>query len=194
MKIKCLVLDAMGVVFQAGDDIAELLIPFLAEKDGSRDTSLINKIYIDASSGKMSSEEFWNAVGVDSSLEDNYLDRHELKPGILGLLKSCEKHGIPVWCLSNDLTQWSEKLRSKFDLTTYFQGAVISEEAHCRKPDSKIYEILIRRSGFKANELLFVDDRKKNVDAAKQLGIDTILFSENSDFSEIAEALGIIDY
>ena len=194
MKIKCLVLDAMGVIFQAGDDIAELLIPFLAENGGSRDTSFINMIYTDASSGKISSEEFWNAVGVDSSLEDSYLDRHEVKPGILGLLKSCGNHGIPVWCLSNDLAQWSEKLRSKFGLNAYFQGAVISDEALCRKPDSKIYEVLIRRSTFKANELLFVDDRKKNIDAAKQLGINTILFSENSDFCEIAEALGIIDF
>ena len=30
--MKCLVLDAMGVIFSAADDVAELLIPFIAEQ------------------------------------------------------------------------------------------------------------------------------------------------------------------
>ena len=34
--MKCLVLDAMGVIFSAADDVAELLIPFIAEHGGSR--------------------------------------------------------------------------------------------------------------------------------------------------------------
>ena len=33
--MKCLVPDAMGVIFTADDDVAELLIPFIEERGGS---------------------------------------------------------------------------------------------------------------------------------------------------------------
>ena len=189
MNVKCLVLDAMGVIFQAGDDVAELLVPFLEKNGGSRDVDYINQIYFEASSGKMSAKTFWHTVGVDPILENSYLDLHALKPGIMQLLQSCQENDLPVWCLSNDLAQWSEKIRAKFGLETYFKGAVISGEAGCRKPDQKIYQILMERCGFQADEILFVDDRQKNIDMARKLGINTLLCSENSEFHQIAELL-----
>ena len=137
----------------------------------------------------MSAKTFWHTVGVDPILENSYLDLHALKPGIMQLLQSCQENDLPVWCLSNDLAQWSEKIRAKFGLETYFKGAVISGEAGCRKPDQKIYQILMERCGFQADEILFVDDRQKNIDMARKLGINTLLCSENSEFHQIAELL-----
>jgi len=71
--LKVLVLDAMGVIYSARDDVKDLLCPFIAEKDGSKDTSKIGRLYLSASLGNISAFEFWKAVGVDPELEDEYL-------------------------------------------------------------------------------------------------------------------------
>ena len=55
----CIVLDAMGVIFRAADDVAELLIPFIAETGGNVSTGIVESTYMDASLGLISVDEFW---------------------------------------------------------------------------------------------------------------------------------------
>jgi FMN phosphatase YigB (HAD superfamily) len=181
----CLVLDAMGVIFEAADDVAELLIPFIAEKSGCRDESTIQIAYIEASLGTISADEFWNRVGVSAEHEDEYLSRHSLNSGVIELLVSAQRHDTPVWCLSNDIGRWSQKLRERFNLERYLQGSVISGDVGMRKPDSAIYQALLRASGYAVDALLFVDDRAKNVRAARTLGIETMLFDSQTGFNQV---------
>ncbi len=51
-----LVLDAMGVIYSVGDDVGELLCPFLLEKGGIKDSSRIDAIYDAASIGEAAAE------------------------------------------------------------------------------------------------------------------------------------------
>src|SRR5262245_20938185 len=73
-----LLLDAMGVIYRVGDDVADLLIPFIAEHGGSRDRDRISALYMEASLGRLSPAAFWRDVGVNDALEADYLDRFEL--------------------------------------------------------------------------------------------------------------------
>jgi hypothetical protein len=41
-----LALDEMGVLYQTGDDVAELLIPFVAANGGSTDRDLVERTYL----------------------------------------------------------------------------------------------------------------------------------------------------
>ncbi|MFC1982600.1 hypothetical protein ACFLV5_02290 [Chloroflexota bacterium] len=52
--MKVIVLDAMGVIYSAGNNIRDLLCPFIAEKGGSKNNAKIEKIYHSASLGNMS--------------------------------------------------------------------------------------------------------------------------------------------
>ena len=122
----CLVLDAMGVIFAAADDVGELLIPFIAERSASCNEAAIQAAYLDASLGTISPDEFWNQVGVAADLEDEYLSRHALNSGVIELLDWCRDNKIPVWCLSNDVGRWSHKLRERLNIETYLQGSIIS--------------------------------------------------------------------
>jgi 2-haloacid dehalogenase len=56
-------------------------------------------------------------------------------------------------------------------------GAVISSDARVRKPDRGIYEQLLVETGYRPAELLFVDDRAKNVAGAAAVGIPAIEFT-----------------
>ena len=181
--MSCLVLDAMGVIFKSADDVAELLIPFISEKTRSSDEEAIQSAYIEVSLGKIDPDEFWAQVNMPPESENDYLSRHSLNPGVLELLAFAKENKAPVWCLSNDVGRWSNKLRSNLGIQAYLAGAVISGDVGVRKPDRKIYEILVDQSGYKLDDLLFVDDREKNVIAARDIGIETVLYKPEEGFS-----------
>jgi len=167
----------MGVIYAEADDGLNLLYPFIVEKGGTGDIQKIIRLYQDASVGSISSSEFWRSVGVDPALEDAYLERHRLTEGLTEFLAAMKSQGIRLWCLSNDISEWSRKLRNKFDLDRYFVGFVISGDAGVCKPDSAIYLRLLEKSGSAPSEVIFVDDRLRNIEAANSLGIRGILFN-----------------
>ena len=181
----CLVLDAMGVIFNSANIVTELLIPFVAEKSGSFDEQVIRSAYIAASLGNISPVELWNQVNVAPELEDAYLSRHSLNAGILELLSHAKINGISIWCLSNDVGRWSNKLRNNLEIEKYLDGSIISADVGVRKPDKEIYEIMIQSCGYKTADILFVDDREKNVTTAIELGIDTVLFRPENGVTEV---------
>ena len=52
-----------------------------------------------------------------------------------------------------------------------FEKVYFSYDMGLRKPQPEIYEQVLTENNLKASETLFVDDKKENTDAAKQLGI-----------------------
>jgi hypothetical protein len=91
-----LILDAMGVLYEAGDDVAELLVPFVG-RHGRTDLSAeaIDRDYVEASLGRMDTEAFWRRMGVDPSLEDAYLAGHRLIEGTLEALPQLKQRDGP---------------------------------------------------------------------------------------------------
>ena len=175
--MKVLVLDAMGVIYSVGDDVRDLLCPFIKEKGGTKDISKIERLYHSASLGNISSSEFWEAVDLNPRLETEYLQRHKLTDGLFDFLRAVKPLGFRVWCLSNDLSEWSKKLQVRFGLNDYFHGFVISGDIGVRKPDPAIFEYLVRLLDESLLDTVFVDDRWKNLDTAAGLGFNTILFA-----------------
>ena len=89
------------------------------------------------------------------------------------------------------LTNWSAEtfpiardLYSFFDL---FDGIVISGEERLKKPDGRIYRVLLDRYGLDANESLFIDDSLPNVLAARELGFQTIHLVDEMDLQAALE-------
>jgi HAD superfamily hydrolase (TIGR01509 family) len=171
-----LALDAMGVIYAEADDGPNLLYPFIVDKGGCSDVREVIRLYISASLGNISSASFWRSVGLDPVLEDEYLRQHRLTEGLQEFLDEATSRGMELWCLSNDVSEWSRKLREKFGLQRYFRGFVISGDVGAQKPDRAIYRTLLERSGRLPGESIFVDDRLRNIEAAASLGMKAILF------------------
>jgi epoxide hydrolase-like predicted phosphatase len=57
-----------------------------------------------------------------------------------------------------------------------FDAMVFSAEEKCRKPEEKIYRIALDRLGLAPEEAMFFDDFQENVDAARRIGIEAVLF------------------
>lgn len=174
--MKVLVLDAMGVIYAVAEDVAELLCPFIHEHGGITDDHRIGELYREASLGQLSPAQFWASVGLDPSLEDTYLTLHRLTPALIEFLGQARGKVDAIWCLSNDLSAWSRKLRERFDLTQRLDGFIISGNVGLRKPDPAIYKLLLERTGVAAKDHIFADDRPRNLNAAAALGLQTVLF------------------
>jgi 2-haloacid dehalogenase len=87
------------------------------------------------------------------------------------------------------LTNWSAETfviaQGKYDFLNWFDGIVVSGTEKTRKPHPEFYQILLDRYHVKPQEALFIDDNKRNVDAAGALGINSIHFT-NAEALKVA--------
>ncbi len=91
-----------------------------------------------------------------------------------------KKAGYGVYILSNASVNFYDYFPRHFDLDS-FDGVVVSADIHIIKPDRGIYEHLLKTYNLKAEECLFIDDRKDNVLAARALGINAHQFKNDYD-------------
>lgn len=173
--IRWLVLDAMGVIYRAADDVADLLIPYLRTKGCQLTDTVIESLYQAASLGRMTSAEFWQRCGVEGS-DSDYIAGHSLSPDLGGLLEGVTDRGIGIACLSNDVSEWAALQRDHFGLTEFIDPWCISGNIGIRKPDAAAYLTLLSMISARPGECLFVDDRQQNVEAARAVGLRAVLF------------------
>ena len=184
MPIKWVIFDAMGVVYEVADDVSDLLVPFLRSKNNTMPLKEIFKSYVKASLGQIPPQEFWSILGygkVYPEIETEFLDNwYTLDPDFLEVAKEL-KRKYNIGMLSNDLKIWSSFLRNKFNITHLFDVVIISGDVGYRKPDKKIYEVLLNKINGSAEECVFIDDKLENLQAASELGIKTIKFVRNTN-------------
>ncbi len=79
------------------------------------------------------------------------------------------------------LTNWSMETfplaRKKFEILQMIDNYVVSGDVKLVKPDPAIFRLALDRFGIRADETTFIDDNPDNVEAAKRLGIDGIVFT-----------------
>ena len=96
-------------------------------------------------------------------------------PGIEDVIKEIKASGKGLYLLSN----FNKRLRGELHLAPsllLFDGLVISGEVGMVKPNADIYEYLLGKYALKAEECLFVDDRRDNIEAGEKCGIKGYLF------------------
>lgn len=96
----------------------------------------------------------------------------------------------PLYLLSNTNENHYGFLQSTYDVARHFDGLVLSYVVGYAKPDRKIYEEVLTKSGFAASECLFIDDLEPNVAAAEALGMRAIRFVGIDDLKQRLAALG----
>jgi len=78
------------------------------------------------------------------------------------------------------ITNWSHQTfpiaRKLYSFLSCFQDIVISGVEKVKKPDPKIYQILLDRQQIQASECLFIDDNLRNIEAARQMGMAAIQY------------------
>jgi HAD superfamily hydrolase (TIGR01509 family) len=76
------------------------------------------------------------------------------------------------------------------NIDKYFDVVIISSEEGVRKPNREIYEIAIEKSGYKKEEILFIDDKVSYLDGAVNAGIENVaLFKTESEKYETIDSM-----
>lgn len=97
-------------------------------------------------------------------------------PGMKEWICELKNAGYKVYGLSNWSHETFPMVKDKYEAFSMMDGIVMSGEELIAKPDLRIYKILLERYGLKAEECVFIDDRKENIIAGEQIGIRGILF------------------
>lgn len=99
-------------------------------------------------------------------------------PGSLELLEDLAKRDIPLYCITDNVHEIMDCLKRKYDFWKYFQGVVVSADLGILKPNPPIYHHLLNTYHLKAAECVFIDDYDINVEGAKAIGMEGILFKD----------------
>jgi 2-haloacid dehalogenase len=109
----------------------------------------------------------------------------------VAVLQALHEAGYPLYGLSNWSVEKFALVRPQYEFFGWFDRIVISGEAGVAKPDVRIFQLLLDQIGRPAEECVFIDDSKVNIDVAGQLGFKTILFRSAGQMSGELEQLGI---
>lgn len=97
--------------------------------------------------------------------------------GMYGLLQEFRSKGYRLYGLTNWSAETFCQVRDVYPIFRLLDGIVVSGEEHCIKPSPEIYRILLERYGLEAGNCIFIDDRQPNIDGAKAVGMDGLLFT-----------------
>jgi len=94
------------------------------------------------------------------------------------------------------LTNWSAELfpiaLERYEFLHWFDGRLVSGEEKIRKPNPAIFQLLLDRYHLKTNEVFFIDDNLRNVQAAESMGIQSIPFTGADDLRNALSQKGLI--
>ncbi len=76
------------------------------------------------------------------------------------------------------------------DLMSLFDEVFFSSEIGLRKPDEDCFGHVLGSCHVDASEVLFFDDQRENVDAARRLGIRSVHVTRPADVTEVLKSFG----
>ncbi len=147
--------------------------------------------------GRISSRQFYTAAcqALDADVGyaeffAMYNDVFTLNPPIIEILDRCKSFCRMV-LLSNTDGERFGFIRQHFPEVFFFDAYVLSFEVGSCKPEPRIYEAALEKAQAVPQECVFIDDLPENISAAQALGIQTILFQEQTDLEKELFDLGI---
>jgi len=107
---------------------------------------------------------------------------------ISGTIRKCDyaipwimelkKRGFRVLILSNLSSKTVHECYGALGFMNYVDGGILSYMEGVIKPEREIYDRLIERYFINPAEAVFIDDTKKNIDMAIELGLRGIVFKD----------------
>ena len=190
MRIKAIIFDLGGVVveldfsrfFKDVIEISPLDMP---------NSSLLLEFWRQSDTyhqGKMSNEDFYKQAcellqtcAIDQQQFFNSFNSviSHIREDMLDLIEELRtKNKIKVLCLSNvNFSHWQYLKQLYPKILESFDDYILSFEVHLTKPDTRIFDLAIKKTGCKPKEILFIDDGLNNVRSASEKGINGIKFT-----------------
>ncbi len=160
------------------------------------------RLFDKAGLGEFDQNEFLTMLGFDNPElhMKNYIENYlTLDKGFIDFAERI-KGKYDLVLLSNDVSEWSDYTVRYLGIEKYFSHRTVSADVKCRKPDLKIYDLTLETIGKAPSECIFIDNDVKNLLAAEEVGISTVLFNRDEmhfdgatveTFGELCDLIGV---
>ncbi|HEY1463956.1 MAG TPA: HAD family phosphatase [Terriglobales bacterium] len=136
--------------------------------------------------GDLDVNEYWTnrmrTVGVNLNAEQiakivivDSKSWSQLNPISVEWVKQLQAAGLQLAVLSNMPLDLKNYLIAHLDVFSYFQHLIFSCDVHLVKPEPEIYQHCLNALQLPADEVLFLDDKQENIEAAVHAGIHCLL-------------------
>lgn len=180
---KVLIFDFFGVICS---EIAPFWLEryFTAEESVSVKADIVGKADVgEISEGEMF-ERLAAATGTTAKEAlEGWLELAVIDENIIPVIEDLRTK-YRVVLLSNAPAQFLHRLLTKHDLYKYFEHIVISSDVKTAKPGTEIYNIMLQRLGETPDNCVMIDDNPKNIEGAKNAGIDGWIYTDLKTFKE----------
>ncbi|TDG36548.1 HAD family phosphatase [Pedobacter changchengzhani] len=155
-----------------------------------------NPLFDDFETGSISPAEFRNGIRkaannlqlTDQQIDDAWnsllvgttSDNHNV------LLKAKQRYRTFLLSNNNEIHyDWIiNYLKTAFKINNYdayFEKAYFSQHMKLRKPNTNIFEQVLKENNLNPAETLFIDDSPQHIEGAKKVGLNTLLMTEKPD-------------
>lgn len=94
------------------------------------------------------------------------------------------------------LTNWSAETfpyaLERYDFLQWFEGILVSGAENLKKPDQRIYKLLLDRYPIEGETALFLDDSAANVEGSIQAGLPAIRFHNPTQLRQDLQTKGVL--
>lgn len=97
--------------------------------------------------------------------------------GTVRILESLKSANVPLYAVTNWSAETYGIAEARFGFLSLFRDVVVSGRERVAKPDRRIFQILFERNGLAANDCVFIDDIRANVEAARATGMVGLHFT-----------------
>lgn len=194
-----------NVVFDIGKVLADYrLVEFLAAKgfDGAMikriiKTSIMSPYWDMFERADITEDEaFQGFASLDPEIADQIYAAYSNISGMLTAsdhaipwLLDLKQRGYGVYYLSNYSSKGYYECADSLSFMEHMDGGCLSFQEHLTKPDPAFYQVFLERYGLNAEECVFVDDTPENVEVAKSLGFQGVVFETYENAAQLLDQL-----
>lgn len=179
-RLRLVVLNPLGVLFEPADEPTQLLAAFAGERGLEVDEENVQQLHHQAVLGRITPAELWTGIGLEDDpveLTEQFLEQYTVRSGARDFMAEMVRRELPVACITNDISSWSSALRERLEIDGVDTWIVSSDVGVCM-PAPGIYEALRRTTSVPYENSLLVDTVADHLDAAQALGMSTALLAE----------------
>ena len=122
---------------------------------------------------------------VDEFLEYWFKTEDHINEKIVGEVKKLRARGIKCFLATNQEKYRTNYMRKQMGFNKIFDNIFSSAEVGFKKPDKEFFQAIMKElKRLKKQEILFWDDREKNILGAKKFGFKAYIYKNFSDFKE----------
>ena len=198
-KYSTVFFDWSGVVADdSGDDFIDLSLRDIGATD-LQIREIIKNEFSQFMLGQISENKYWDklknnyGLNVDDSHIGYFNNWQGIKPNIyiIELVYKLKSNGFKIGLISNIISPVRDIIK-QFGYYDVFDEAILSCEVGLLKPQKEIYELALHRMDTIAQESIFIDDKKSNLDTANAMGFATLLAKTPEQIiSEVNKLIGI---